>query len=157
VGEIDAAYDADELVMVEANIDDMNPEIVPYVVEKLMGAGAVDAYVVPLIMKKGRPGILIAAMVDTVKRDEVLRVMFSETSTIGVRMYPVYRRKLPRERREVSTSLGAVFMKVIVRDGRERLVPEHEECRRIAREKGIPLIEVYRTLEREFFAVGKGR
>ena len=155
LGELDRTHGTEELVIVEANIDDMNPEIAPYVVGKLLAAGAADAFIVPLIMKKGRPGFMISAMSAKERLDAVLSVMFAETTTIGVRMHAVKRRTLPRSTREVVSSLGKVVMKVVVSEGTERLIPEFEECRRLAELRGIPLRQVYGILEREFSAPRK--
>lgn len=149
IAELPQVYDADELVIVETNIDDMNPEIYPYVLEKLISAGANDAYLVPVIMKKGRPGILLSTLVARSKIDEVSQVIFAQTSTIGVRILPTERRKLQREQREVQTTLGAVKVKAIILNAKERLVPEYEECRRLAEAHKIPILEVYKILERE--------
>jgi uncharacterized protein (TIGR00299 family) protein len=149
IGELESKYDEDEVVSVETNIDDLNPEVYPYVIERLLSAGAHDAFLVPVIMKKGRPGILLSILANRVNLDAVLKVVYSETTTLGVRIQPVDRRKLPRTHKEVNTSLGTVKVKAIVMDGVERLVPEFEECRRIALEKKIPLIEVARILESE--------
>jgi uncharacterized protein (TIGR00299 family) protein len=149
VGELESGCDADEVIALETNIDDLNPEIYPFVIEKLLEAGAYDAYAVPLIMKKGRPGIMLSALAERGKLDQVLDVLFRETTTIGVRIQPVERKKLPRSTKQVKTSLGIVNAKAIVVEGRERLRVEFEECKRIAVERGIPLIEVYKLLERE--------
>jgi uncharacterized protein (TIGR00299 family) protein len=149
VGELDSGTNGDEVVGLETNIDDMNPEIYPYVIEQLLAAGAYDAYAVPLIMKKGRPGVMLSALTERGKLDHVLGVLFRETTTIGVRIRPFERKKLPRETKQVKTSFGTVNAKMIVVDGREQLRVEFEECRRIAGERKIPLIEVYRLLERE--------
>ncbi|MBF8249087.1 MAG: hypothetical protein HW374_1887 [Bacteroidetes bacterium] len=127
----------------------MNPEIFPYVIEQLLGSGAHDAYVIPVIMKKGRPGILLSTLTERSKLDKVLSIIFRETSTLGVRIQPIERRKLQRSKKQVNTSLGPVHVKVILNDGREVLVPEFEECKRIAQEKKLPLIDVYRLLEKE--------
>jgi uncharacterized protein (TIGR00299 family) protein len=149
IGELVPAYEEDELVVVETNIDDMNPEIYPFVIEQLLSHGANDAYLVPVIMKKGRPGIMLSALVNRTGLDEVLNVIFSQTTTLGVRIQPIERRKLQRSHRVVNTPLGDVKVKVIALNGKERLVPEHEECKRLAIEKQIPLVEVYRILEKE--------
>ncbi|MBI3111671.1 MAG: nickel pincer cofactor biosynthesis protein LarC [Ignavibacteriales bacterium] len=149
VGELDPGYGSDELVTIETNIDDMNPEILPHVVEKLLAAGAQDAYLVPVIMKKGRPGFLFSTLVERSRVDGILAVLFRETTTLGVRMHAVERRKLARGQKQVLSSLGTVMVKAVVNDGRERLVPEFEECKRLATEKNLPLIEVYRILEKE--------
>lgn len=149
VGQLAAEYEEDEMVIVETNIDDMNPEIYPYVIERLLASGAHDAYLVPILMKKGRPGILLSALTQRASLDAVLAVIFRETTTLGVRIQHVERKKLPRSRRQVETSLGIVNVKAISLDGTEKLVPEYEECKRLAREKGLSLLEVYRALEKE--------
>ena len=149
IAELPQVYEADELVMIETNIDDMNPEVYPYVLEKLLVAGANDAYLVPIIMKKGRPGILLSTLVSRSKIDAVTNVLFAQTSTIGVRIIPTERKKLQREEREVQTRLGKVKMKAIFLNGKERLVPEYEECKRLAEESNIPLVKVYQILGAE--------
>ncbi|MEP0823185.1 MAG: nickel pincer cofactor biosynthesis protein LarC [Ignavibacterium sp.] len=149
IGELEPGYGTDELVTVETNIDDMNPEIYPYVIERLLEAGAHDAFVIPVLMKKGRPGALLSVLTERGKLDAVLQILFRETTTLGVRIQPVERRKISRSTRTVSTSFGMVKVKVIQRESGEILVPEFEECKRIAREKGLPLIEVYKKIERE--------
>ena len=149
VGELEPEYHEDELVTVETNIDDLNPEIYPFVMERLFSAGAHDAYLVPVIMKKGRPGVLLSTLANRGKLDEILRVVFSETTTLGVRIQHTERKKLPRSQKEVRTSLGTVRVKAVLLDGIERLLPEFEECRRIATERKIPLPEVYRIIESE--------
>ena len=149
IGTIDEGYETDAVVMVETNIDDMNPEIYPYVIERLIEAGAHDAFVLPALMKKGRPGMLLSIIAERGKLDSVLGVIFKETTTLGVRILPVERRKLSRSSRDVQTSLGVVKAKVVVNEGKERLVPEFEECKRIAQEKNLPLKDVYKIIERE--------
>jgi uncharacterized protein (TIGR00299 family) protein len=149
IGELNPDHRADEVVSIETNIDDMNPEIYPYVIERVLAAGAHDAYIIPVQMKKGRPGIVLSVLVDRVKMEPVLSVLFRETTTLGVRIQPVERRKLRRELRQVRTSLGVVNVKVVIRDGREEASPEYEDCRLIALERGMPLIEVMRIVEGE--------
>jgi uncharacterized protein (TIGR00299 family) protein len=149
IGELEPKYLADEIVSIETNIDDMNPEIYPYVIEKLLAAGAHDAYLIPLVMKKGRPGILLSVLVERSKIEQILEIVFRETTSIGVRIQPVERKKLPRAHKQMNTSFGIVSVKVIGVEGKEQMRAEFEECKRIASEKNIPLAEVYRMLERE--------
>jgi uncharacterized protein (DUF111 family) len=137
------------MVVIEANIDDMNPEIHPYVIGRLLDAGAADAWLTPVIMKKGRPGIVLNVLSQAGRTDALTAIIFAETSTIGIRSYGVSRRTLARAKRIVRTSLGDVTVKVIISNGFERLVPEFEECRRLAEEGKIPLVQIYRILERE--------
>ena len=149
IGYIDPKYLADEIVSMETNIDNMNPEIYPYVIEKLLSAGAHDAYLIPIIMKKGRPGIILSVLAERSKIDLLQDIIFHETTTLGVRIQPVERKKLPRSSKQVQTSFGIVSAKAITIDGKEFLRVEYEECKRIAIEKNLPLDEVYRKLEKE--------
>jgi len=149
IGTLDAPLEQEDVMIVETNIDDMNPQTYPFVIEQLLAAGAHDAYLVPIIMKKGRPGILLSAMASRTHLDAVVEVMYRETSTIGLRIQKTGRRKLPRRHVEAVTSLGRVKAKAVLRDGREIITPEYEECKRIAQERNIPLLEVMKTLENE--------
>ncbi|MGB9773764.1 MAG: nickel pincer cofactor biosynthesis protein LarC [Bacteroidota bacterium] len=153
VGSIVPRIEREEIFMVETNIDDMNPELYPFIIERLMETGAYDAFLVPIIMKKGRPGILLSAMVDRNNLDNIVQTIYKETSTLGVRIYPIDRRKLPRIMREVKTTFGIVRVKEVEIEGRQRLLPEYEECRRIARERSMPLFAVYKELEAELYAM----
>jgi uncharacterized protein (TIGR00299 family) protein len=147
IGEIPQKFNEEKLLLVETNIDDMNPEIYPYVIEKLLHSGANDAYLVPVIMKKGRPGILLSTLVNETKLDDILKVIFTQTTTLGVRILEIRRKKLKREQKEIDTPFGKVKFKIAIIENSERLVPEFEECKRIAEEKNIPLIQVYKLLE----------
>ncbi len=150
VGQIDEPFDEDELVSIETNIDDMNPEIFPYLIDRLLASGAHDAFMVPVIMKKGRPGVMLSVLSARSAMEPLLSILFSESTTLGVRIHPVERRKVKREMRTVKSSFGEIRAKVVHVDGAERLMPEFEECKRLASEKGLPLIEVYKRLEKEF-------
>lgn len=149
VGTLESNAARDEVIVIETNIDDMNPELYPYVVERLLEAGALDAYLTPVVMKKGRPGILVTALAEPSTLTAVTATLFRETSTIGIRMAPAGRKKLERRQHTASTTLGAVRVKIIVREGKEHATPEFEDCRRIAIEKNLPLSEVYATIQRE--------
>lgn len=149
IGNLEMDLEQEDVTVVETNIDDMNPQLYPYLIEQLLAAGAHDAYLIPIIMKKGRPGILLSAMVHTSKLDAAIQCIYRETSTIGLRLQHIGRRKLPRRHLEVKTSFGMVKAKAVIRDGREIISPEFEECKRIAQEKRIPVLEVMRALERE--------
>ncbi len=149
IGEMAAGEETDRIVSIETNIDDMNPEMHPYIVETLLAAGARDAYLTPVVMKKGRPGVVLTVLAEPSVIDTMTAIIFRETTSIGVRMQTMSRRKLVRGQKTVHTSLGSVIVKSIIRDGKEQLVPEFEECKRIATEKHLPLIDVYRTLEKE--------
>jgi uncharacterized protein (TIGR00299 family) protein len=151
IGELEQSGEEEESVIVETNIDDMNPEIYPFVIEQLLSHGADDAFLIPIIMKKGRPGVLLSAITSRSKLDHITEVFFSQTSTLGIRMQHINRRKVVREQREIESKLGKIKVKVVKYNGKERFIPEYEECRRLAIEKNIPLIEIYRNLEIENF------
>ena len=150
MGEKTAALAKDEVYVIETHIDDMNPEILGFLMERLLACGALDAAFSPLQMKKNRPATRLTIISPMDKVDELARLVLAESTAIGVRYYPVSRMILSRAVEERDTSLGRVKVKA-VRDGERllRIVPEFEECRRLAGEKGLPLMEVYRIIERE--------
>ena len=152
IGDIDTPLEKDRIAIVETNIDDMNPQVYPYLIEKLLASGAHDAYLIPIIMKKGRPGVLLSVMVDARKLDEIIDLLYLQTSTIGVRVQHIGRRKLSRRQVEVQTSLGKVKAKAVIRNSRETVAAEFEECKRIAEENNIPLLDVIRILDQEITA-----
>ncbi len=130
----------DTSIIIETNIDDMNPQVYGHVIETLMKQGAHDAYLTPIIMKKGRPAVLLSVLTDRSMADALTDVIFRETTSIGVRIQEVGRRKLLREIREVETKFGMVRVKVSRRDNEVLTVtPEYEDCKRLADEKQVPL------------------
>jgi hypothetical protein len=139
IGRERAALDNDELLEISANIDDLNPQIYDHVMERLFSAGARDVTLTPTIMKKGRPAITIAVLAEPARRDALAKVLFSETSTIGVRFHPVARLKLRREIREVETRWGNIKVKFSEGDGAVTATPEYDDCRKIATAHNVPL------------------
>jgi len=150
IGTLEDRLHEDASFVVETNIDDMNPQVYPFLIDQLLGAGAHDAYLVPVVMKKGRPGVLLSVLADGSALDRIVACIYRETTTIGLRIHQVDRQKLPRELVTVTTSFGEVGAKSIVRDGRTVLTVEFEECRRIATERHLPLLDVMKRLEQEF-------
>jgi hypothetical protein len=135
---------ARDLLVIETNIDDMNPEFYNYVSGKLFALGALDVNLVPVQMKKNRPGVLLRALVEPGMETAAAEIILSETTTLGVRVLEVRRIELPREEKMVSTAFGPCKVKsALLPNGSERLIPEYEECRRIAEQTGIPLPDVY--------------
>ena len=132
-----------ELWVLETNLDDCPGQLVARAVDAALEAGALDAWAAPVTMKKGRPGVLLAALVEEPRRAAVTRVFFEETTTLGVRRRPVERETLERELVSVETAYGAVRVKVARAEGRELGAhPEWEDCLARAREKGVPAKEV---------------
>lgn len=136
----------EELLVLETNIDDLNPEIYAHVIERLLTAGARDVLLIPVHMKKNRPGILVQVLCDEKDREALAAIVLSETSAIGLRYHRVQRTVLPRETLEVNTPYGTVRVKVAhAPDGHRNLSPEYEDCRRLAQASGVPLKLIYQA------------
>jgi hypothetical protein len=144
LGEQAEAEEQGELGMLECNIDDMNPEYYDLVLERLFAAGALDAWLTPVQMKKNRPGTLLSVLCPPPLALRLRELLFIETTTLGVREYPVKRTALVREMVSVATRYGEVAVKVAYFQGRPlRGKPEYDDCRRLALEHGVPLHLVY--------------
>ena len=138
------------MVLLETNIDDMTGELLGYVQEKLLAAGAADAWFTPIQMKKGRPGVMVSVLCSEAAEAEVARLLLRETSTLGVRVRPVHRYEAEREVLEFQSSLGPAAVKVKRLAGEpSRVAPEYEACKRLAERSGLPLAEVYRIVQAE--------
>ncbi|NUN23382.1 MAG: nickel pincer cofactor biosynthesis protein LarC [Candidatus Jettenia caeni] len=150
IGETTPGTEADEMWVVETNIDNMSGEIIGYVMDKLFEAGAVDVYFTPIQMKKERPGIIISALVPERNLSSVESVLFDQTATFGIRKYKVIRTILTREFKEFDTRLGKIKVKIgKFHEDIKSFSPEYEDCKRIAEEKGIPLKHVYRIISKD--------
>ncbi|MCK4915188.1 MAG: nickel pincer cofactor biosynthesis protein LarC, partial [Candidatus Eisenbacteria sp.] len=149
IGQADSAYEADEVMLIETNIDDMSPEVIGYVCELLLSQGALDVYTTPVFMKKNRPGTLLSVLARPAEEDAVVATLFRETTTLGVRIGMLRRQKLERETVEIDTRFGPVVVKVSRHDGRiANAAPEYESVRKIALLRGIPLKDVYDEVTR---------
>jgi hypothetical protein len=136
-------------VVLETNVDDLNPELYEYVLEKVFAAGAQDAWLTPIVMKKSRPAVTISVLCSPPRADAIRKVLFRETGTLGVREIQVDKQALAREIIEVDTRHGTVRVKVGLLDERPVTVaPEYEDCTRIAREAGVPARDVYEEASR---------
>jgi uncharacterized protein (TIGR00299 family) protein len=134
---------SDEVIVMEANIDDMTPQNLGYVTDRLLEAGALDVIVIPVQMKKSRPGHLLQILSSSERVAEISTIVFRETTTIGVRQYKATRSTLEREMVSVETEYGRVSVKVSRFKGKVvNVAPEYEDCARLAREKNVPLKEV---------------
>jgi len=136
------------ITVIEANIDDMNPQVYEYVMEKLFKEGALDVFLTQILMKKGRPGIKLSVLSKVADRELLMKTILRETTTIGLRFYEVNRVVLQRETKLVDTEFGKVRIKFSGL-GEEILkaTPEYEDCKRIAKKMKIPLIEVLRRIK----------
>jgi uncharacterized protein (DUF111 family) len=143
VGETAAAAPVETIVQVETTIDDMSPQLYEPLVERLFEAGALDVFLVPVIMKRSRPGTVLTALCPPARVDALSRVLFAESSTIGVRWTEMSRARLEREMVTLATAYGALPFKVSRLEGRVVTVtPEFADVVRIAREKSLPVREV---------------
>jgi uncharacterized protein (TIGR00299 family) protein len=134
----------DEVVsIIEANVDDMSPQLYGYLMEQALAAGALDITCSPVQMKKNRPGLLLTILCPPERSDALAQLLFEQTTTIGVRIYEARRKVLERELVTVETPYGAVKVKVAKREGKMlNVAPEYDDCQRIASEKSVPLKEI---------------
>ena len=149
LGEPGAGLARDTVSVIETHLDDMNPEQLPYLMERLSADGALDVSLQPLSMKKGRPGQLLRVLARPADRDRLARRILLESSTLGVRYQEVSRLLLEREVRTVETPHGRIRVKLARGpDGSATVAAEFESCARAARRQGVPIEEVYRAAER---------
>jgi uncharacterized protein (DUF111 family) len=129
--------------VLEANLDDMSPQIFGYLLERALAAGALDVFATPVQMKKNRPGTLVTILCKPEDEAKFQQMLFAETTTLGVRSHLVERKALPREYVKVATRFGEVRVKV-ARDADRILhaAPEFDDCRKLAEERNVPLQEV---------------
>jgi hypothetical protein len=134
------------VVMLETNIDDLNPEIYDYLMARLFQVGALDVFLTPIHMKKNRPGILLSLLCLPQDVDALSGVLFKETSTLGLRKRWVEKQSLARSIESVETSYGTVRVKVASwGESQSKFAPEYEDCRYLAEETGVSLQEIYRA------------
>ena len=148
-----AAGEADAVWLVEANLDDATGETLGAATQAILAAGALDVWLTPATMKKGRPGVVLACLADETALGAVENAVFRETTTFGVRRRRVERAKLAREHVSVETPLGPVRVKVGRRGGRVvTALPEYEDCLALARQRGVAFREVYDAARAAFAA-----
>jgi len=148
VGTTASPSGSDRVVALETNLDDLPGELVGYAMTQLLAAGALDAFVTPIQMKKNRPGVMISVLCDESLVSTMEEILFRETTTLGVRRYPVSRHKLNRKPFEVETAFGTIKGKLGWIDGRPpQFSPEYDDCARVASERGVPLRDVYQAAQ----------
>ena len=149
----------DEVIsVIEANVDDMSPQLYGFFVDQALAAGALDVTCTPIQMKKNRPGILVSVLCPPETSDALAQLLFEQTTTIGVRIYEARRKVLERELVSVETPYGTVKVKVARRDGKVlNVAPEYEDCQRLATEKGVPLKQVIIAAQAAYLQVSGAR
>ncbi len=148
VGQLALPAASDRVWVLETNLDDLPGEIVGYTITQLLAAGALDAFLTPILMKKNRPGVIVTVLCDEARIPTLEELLFRETTTLGIRRYPVSRHKLKRQATEVTTAFGVVKGKLGWLEGRPpTFSPEHDDCARIAAERGVALRAVYEAAQ----------
>ena len=156
IGQTQTQYDKDRLMMVETNIDDMSPEFYGYLMDKLFHLGGLDVFTTPILMKKNRPANKLSVLVEHHKMPAVVDFIMAETTTFGVRFYEISRRKLSREIMTVKTEYGDMGVKIgKLGDNVIKVVPEYEDCKRLAEVSNVPLRVVYESAIRAKWQEGK--
>jgi pyridinium-3,5-bisthiocarboxylic acid mononucleotide nickel chelatase len=144
IGEDEKSSGRETILSLETNIDDMNPEFYDHVIERLLSAGALDAYATPVIMKKTRPGTLLTVLAREDAADDIMKIIFEETTTAGIRYNKMERAFLDRETLRVATPYGEIGVKILSDSGRiVTMSPEFEDCRSAAKAQGVPLKLIY--------------
>jgi uncharacterized protein (DUF111 family) len=151
IGEADATAPSHSVVVIEAEIDDMNPQIFGVLMDRLLAEGALDVFYTAIQMKKNRPGTLLTIVAAPDARSRLTATVFRETTTIGVRYREMARECLERETITVETPLGSIRFKIARRDDAVlNASPEFEDCARIARERDLPLKDVQAAATKAF-------
>jgi uncharacterized protein (DUF111 family) len=132
----------EQIAILEANLDDLNPQLIGYIVDQAFAEGALDVFTTPVQMKKNRPGTVLTILAPVNKEEHLRALLFRESSTLGVRVRRETRYVLPRHHESVATQWGEVRMKVAGVNGVSQYAPEYEDCRRIAAEHHVPLKHV---------------
>ncbi|MHB1348912.1 MAG: nickel pincer cofactor biosynthesis protein LarC [Desulfobulbaceae bacterium] len=148
IGEAVAPAEAQSVEVIETALDDWSPETWPHVAEKLLHAGALDVLLIPIQMKKGRPGFLIRVVCAPAEVEAAKTILLSETSAIGLRFHSEQRRTLPRNLMTLQTRWGEVRVKKISSPAGEVITPEYEECRRLALTHALPIRQIYEEIGR---------
>ena len=151
-----AGFEIDEVYQLETNLDDCPGEVLGAVMERLFAAGALDVWFEPITMKKNRPGVLLSILCEGVQKGVMLDLLFTETTTLGVRTYEVSRRALERTVTTVQTSYGPIDVKVGHLNGRVvNAMPEFDQCREAAERSNVPLKEVEEAARLALRTTGK--
>ena len=142
-------YVSDEAVLIETNIDDINPEFYDYIMEQLFSQGALDVFLTPIQMKKNRPAHMLSIIVYEQDLKEILEVLFSESTTLGVRIREIKRLRLGQQNFIAETKYGKIRVKVGIFKGEiKNIAPEYEDCKKMAKQHKVPLKEIYEEVKK---------
>lgn len=145
IGETEDAFLRDAIQVIETNVDDMNPEFYDHIFRRLFDAGALDVYLVPIYMKKTRPGNILTVLAEPKDKRKLVSIILDETTTFGLRSYVAEKIMLSRKTVKVTTRFGEVKVKIgFAGENVKTIAPEYDDCLRIAEEKGVPIKDVFR-------------
>ena len=157
VGTLGSPFGKERVVVIETNIDDMNPQFYDYVIEKLLAMKVLEVFITPILMKKSRPGHLLTVICPSEMLASVTQFLLTETTTIGLRWHEEERAKADREIVPCQTKYGRIRFKLSRWEGKVvNLSPEYEDCKRLALEKGVPLKQIFEEAKKEVIAFQKG-
>jgi len=143
MGILQETFERDWIKVIETNIDDLSPQVYDYLFDRLFAKGALEAWLTPVIMKKSRPAVLLTVLTDSKNEEEITSLILEETTTLGLRSYSVDRKKLFREFKILKTRWGEVKIKMAcLPGGKIKIIPEYEDCEKIAKRERIPLRDV---------------
>ena len=137
------------MVVIETNLDDWSPEGFPYLSDRLFSSGALDVVLIPVQMKKGRPGFIIQVISSKAAAPTLKNIILSETSAIGLRFRREERLTLPRQQGSIASIFGPIRVKKITDPTGIRLTPEYEDCKKLAAENNVPLTKIYLEATRQ--------
>ncbi|MGC9063361.1 MAG: nickel pincer cofactor biosynthesis protein LarC, partial [bacterium] len=155
IGELYYSKQRDTNTIIDVNIDDMNPQIYGYIMDRLFSAGALDVFFTPIYMKKSRPAVKLTVISPKDAINSIVDIIFRETTSIGVRMYEVEKVMLPREIIEVDTPWGIAKVKVSYIDDTPKITPEYDDCKVIAEKTGLPVQDIMKEVINQ--AIGRVR
>ena len=157
IGTLESAFGKERVVVIETNIDDMNPQFYDYVIEKLLAMKVLEVFITPILMKKNRPGHLLTVICPSDMLASVTQFLLTETTTIGLRWHEEERAKADREIIPCQTKYGRIRFKVSRWEGKViNLSPEYEDCKRLALEKGVPLKQIFEEARKKVITIQKG-
>lgn len=140
-----------QVCKLETNIDDSTGEVLGHVMELLMDHGAKDVHYIPVMMKKNRPAYLLNVLCDEKNRKELEKIIFQETTTIGIRRTYMERTVLKRHFETIQTPLGEAVFKIVEIEGEKRAYPEYESAKQLSVKNHLPMVDVYSILERSYY------
>lgn len=147
IGQRQERYETDEVMVIETNIDDQNPQIYDYLFERLFEAGALDVYLIPIQMKKNRPGILLTVLAEPSCQDQIISLILTETTSLGVRLSLQKRWKLPRKTKTIDTRYGPIRVKITTIGDEQKITPEYEDIKQAAKEHRVPFRRLYQEVK----------